>query len=265
MILRNIKTYGLSLVYIAGYILLAGVLQLVMHDEIGTYSMCIANCIMVAVSFGLYHLLKVRNQGAVFLQQRIPSDEKRQRKFIVLWLMLCYFMITIALYLSAAISDAGMELRQETFMEQTQQHPLLFLFSSIVVAPVAEEVMMRLFLYHYMKSTSHWIVAMIVSSFLFGILHATIAHTIFATLFGCLLVLIFENTGRKIYMPIICHLLYNLIVTLSGDGDMYPYHSPVMFGLSLFVLFVVLIVLTVQTNHAMIIFDFQKHSDLVDS
>lgn len=97
---------------------------------------------------------------------------------------------------------------------------LLLLVYSILFAPIMEECMMRLFMYNQLKRSSHWIVSMIVTSSVFALLHFTISHIIFGTIFAIALTIAYENT-RTILVPIFGHLTYNVMSWLI-PLDAYP-------------------------------------------
>jgi len=65
---------------------------------------------------------------------------------------------------------------------------------TVVMAPLAEEVLMRGLVYTRMKKGMPMLVAMILSSALFGVLHGQWVWMIYAALLGMLLVWIFERT-----------------------------------------------------------------------
>jgi hypothetical protein len=83
---------------------------------------------------------------------------------------------------------------------------ILIVFTFLVVAPVTEEFLFRGILLH--RWTTKWGItpALIISSILFGLLHANIVGLF---VFGLMMALLYIKT-RALIVPIICHSLNNL-------------------------------------------------------
>jgi len=102
-------------------------------------------------------------------------------------------------------------LNQKTFYSGSETfspilYNLLMVFTVLVVAPVTEEFLFRGILLH--RWTTKWGVtpALIISSILFGLLHANIIGLF---VFGLMMALLYIKT-RTLIVPIICHSLNNL-------------------------------------------------------
>jgi len=80
---------------------------------------------------------------------------------------------------------------------------------AIIVAPLAEELFFRGFLYGALKRLMQPWVAMMAVGMLFGLMHSPLAATVPMFLFGMMLCYIYEKTGRLI-IPITIHVLFNL-------------------------------------------------------
>lgn len=80
-------------------------------------------------------------------------------------------------------------------------------FTGVIIAPIVEEFLFRGFLLH--RFTVKWgiRVAVLASSFIFGILHTDIVG---AFLFGLVMCILYLKTGT-ILVPIVCHMLNNFI------------------------------------------------------
>ena len=88
-------------------------------------------------------------------------------------------------------------------------NPYAFMFLSICIAPVAEEILLRGIVYVKFKSGSSVWIAAVASSMLFGIMHGTLAQFFIATLFGMGQCFLFEYT-RKLRWVIGLHVLVNI-------------------------------------------------------
>lgn len=81
-------------------------------------------------------------------------------------------------------------------------------FLAVIAAPLAEEIVMRGLVYTRMKKGMPAVVAMILSSVLFGVLHGQWLWMIYTALFGMVLVWIFERT-QSLWACILLHFSYN--------------------------------------------------------
>ena len=102
-------------------------------------------------------------------------------------------------------------LNQKTFYSGAETfspvlYNILIVFTFLVAAPVTEEFLFRGILLH--RWTTKWGItpALIISSILFGILHANIVGLF---VFGLMMALLYIKT-RTLIVPIICHSLNNL-------------------------------------------------------
>lgn len=86
----------------------------------------------------------------------------------------------------------------------------LILITTIVAAPVTEELLMRGVVYSRLRSVIPVWPAALSSSMVFGLLHGTLVHMAYAVTLGVLLALIYETTHR-IWLPIALHVGYNFL------------------------------------------------------
>lgn len=98
------------------------------------------------------------------------------------------------------------ELSENVF--QGQNVILLFL-CTVVVASIAEEFVFRCLIYRRTKLYFGRIPAVLVSSLLFGLYHANVIQFLYATVFGILLVLIYEKS-EHLLAPVLAHAGANL-------------------------------------------------------
>lgn len=89
-----------------------------------------------------------------------------------------------------------------------------------IAAPLVEELIFRGFVYQTLRNATGPVLAMVISGFLFGLVHLDIAHLLPLSALGIGLAFIFEWSG-SLWVPIIVHGLFNLltalrIFTLSG-------------------------------------------------
>lgn len=138
--------------------------------------------------------------------------------YVILTLLFILVDQVLFLWINAHIADPGMEARTASIGSMDlEKYWMFYLLYGVVLAPIAEECLFRIALYRYLKNSFSWMVALVMSSVMFGLTHMTIAHLVTATLFGMLLTLIMERT-KCIWITIVCHIAYNL-GTLCVTGN----------------------------------------------
>lgn len=96
-------------------------------------------------------------------------------------------------------------------VELVQQAPVWLLYlSTVIVAPIAEELVFRGLLYRSLKGGMPRFVAVLLSSALFAVLHGTIMWMIYTFLLGILLCALYERT-RSLWACIACHMAFNIM------------------------------------------------------
>jgi membrane protease YdiL (CAAX protease family) len=94
-------------------------------------------------------------------------------------------------------------------------------FSSIILGPISEEVLVRGFFYTYLREAFGRGPALVLQAFLFSALHLrssphSSAHVaIDAFLIGLMLGILYEKTG-SLYAPIFCHSTVNYLAVFRG-------------------------------------------------
>lgn len=81
--------------------------------------------------------------------------------------------------------------------------------SSVVVAPIAEEVIFRGLVYTRLRRAMPPIVAMLLSSAVFGLLHGQLLWVCYAFFVGLVMAFVFERTGT-VQATILLHFAFNL-------------------------------------------------------
>lgn len=90
----------------------------------------------------------------------------------------------------------------------------LHIFMSILLVPVAEELIYRRFLYAELTQINK-IVAFVTEILFFALMHEGIAHKILALAGGAILTMIYDRT-KSIWTGVLCHITYNaLIIAVS--------------------------------------------------
>ena len=98
---------------------------------------------------------------------------------------------------------------QET-LRTLSKAPVITLFQVCILAPIIEEILMRDYLLNGLLENYGSIIALLVSSFLFAILHFNMVQTFSAFICGIVLGLLYLQTG-SIFCCILTHAGYNFI------------------------------------------------------
>jgi membrane protease YdiL (CAAX protease family) len=94
----------------------------------------------------------------------------------------------------------------------------IMIITTVIMAPLLEEIMCRALMLGALKSAMPKWVAIIVSSLTFGLLHGNPIGIIYASLLGILLGWIFIKTD-SVLPAIFCHLSFNLTSYILGEME----------------------------------------------
>lgn len=237
----NIRNYGIMFIVGFGYIFLSVILQLVFDMPLMTAT-AVSDVIWIVVFAALFFVMRAHNEPG--FEARGKMSLSRLISYILFFGLIAYSFNIVFGWFTTTFPDDNMTNRQESILSSDI---IMYLFISAVLAPIQEEFMMRLFLYNLTKSKSHWLIAAIVTSFVFGAMHGTIGHAIFGTLFAIVLTLVYEYT-QVWYISILGHFIYNVSTWGMALSDVSALISNiyVVAGFA-FVILVSIIVLLVKT------------------
>lgn len=166
------------------------------------------NIITITLSIGIFLSLLVR-------KNRFRVDLFRNISFSGILLaigcaVLLYFLLDKGLDpVFERIFPTSEESYQET-LQTLRKAPVISLLQVCILAPVIEEILMRGYLLNGLSSSYGSIIALLVSSFLFALLHFNMVQTLSAFICGIVLGLLYLQTG-SIFCCILTHTGYNLI------------------------------------------------------
>ncbi len=112
---------------------------------------------------------------------------------------------------------------EENYQETLQtlgEAPVISLFQVCILAPIIEEILMRGYLINGLSESYGSIIALLVSSFLFALLHFNMVQTLSAFICGIILGLLYLQTG-SIFCCILTHAGYNLISHITTILHLY--------------------------------------------
>lgn len=86
------------------------------------------------------------------------------------------------------------------------------MLSVAIITPIKEEILYRGILYRFFEKKYSFLVGIIISSFIFGILHGGFPVT--AMIMGIVFAMLYKKT-QSIIPSIILHIIWNLLVSIS--------------------------------------------------
>ncbi len=118
------------------------------------------------------------------------------------------------------IETSPQEAVQLFFQDNSTIEVVLLGITATVIAPIVEELFFRGGLYRFLKSRFTTAKAIILSGLVFALLHSSLSSFLPLWLFGCLLCLVYEETG-KLSVAIFMHAFFNLntilVITLMPN------------------------------------------------
>ncbi|MFD2159829.1 CPBP family intramembrane glutamic endopeptidase [Rubritalea tangerina] len=176
------------------------------------------------INFGILIMMAAIVLGLFTARDRYPDGLGLQPKHpaqVIAWAAAAYILIYI---ISIILGQAGLEqwlserlgekqnqhIVNEMLNTQSGEKLLIIILGACVIAPVAEEIIFRGYLYPVIKRFSEPTIAAITSGILFGAIHGQIWALIPLSIFGILLAILYEKSG-SIWAPILCHAMFNSI------------------------------------------------------
>ena len=92
---------------------------------------------------------------------------------------------------------------------------------SVIIAPVLEEIVFRGLVHTRLKKCIPMLAAMIISAWLFGVMHGAMIWFIYASVFGFILAWVYEKY-KSLLAPIMLHFGFNLCGTLVSEVENVP-------------------------------------------
>ncbi len=133
-----------------------------------------------------------------------------------LYLLIGFIVIALSQYLMLHVfSFESAEEQKEQLGSlglQNSIQSIIYVLSVAIITPVKEEILFRGILYRFLEKKYNFLVSIIISSFIFGILHGGLLIT--ATIMGMVFAMLYKKT-QSIIPSIILHIVWNLLVSIS--------------------------------------------------
>lgn len=132
-------------------------------------------------------------------------------KWIVISILLAVVYWNFDQWLMRAISPGSSEVDISSWQKQLQNYHIAMLFiSSVLLAPVFEELLFRGLLLSAIKTKINFILAMLLTSLLFALIHWSWPEFISLMLAGCLYALL-VHYSKTIVTAVLAHIIHNAL------------------------------------------------------
>ena len=101
----------------------------------------------------------------------------------------------------------------ESIIDITRMNPLFFIIP-VFTAPILEELIFRKIIFGSLYKRMNFFLAVLISSFLFGILHLELQHILIYFAMGVALAYVYVKT-KRIIVPILVHMGMNALVVIG--------------------------------------------------
>ena len=191
-----------------GFMFIYTALDIVIWRKIAPNYSRILNIITVALSMVVFFVLLERKEN--FKLNLLANVSIQGMVIAICCSILFYFLLDKGL---DPIFESIFPMSKENYQQTIQSiisSPIVSLIDFCIFAPILEELLMRGFILNGLSVNYGIIVALLISSILFALLHFNIAQIIPSFICGIILGLIYLYTG-SILSCIFAHMGYNLI------------------------------------------------------
>lgn len=133
-----------------------------------------------------------------------------------LYLLIGFIIIAVSQYLMLHVfsfeSAAEQKEQLGSLGLQNSIQSIIYVLSVAIITPVKEEILFRGILYRFLEKKYNFLVSIIISSFIFGLIHGGLLIT--ATIMGMVFAMLYKKT-QSIIPSIILHIVWNLLVSIS--------------------------------------------------
>ncbi len=174
------------------------------------YIISIASVLICGIVFYFWYHVEVRREQKV--DWRTVFHRRNLLYFLILGIS-CQFFFSGAMNIIQPMFPKVFEEYGETMNGLLGSSPLLVLLYTIVIAPIAEELIFRGVTLYRAGKVLPFIGANLLQAIFFGIYHGNLVQGIYAFVMGYVLGLVYRRY-RTIYAPILLHMLINASVFL---------------------------------------------------
>ncbi len=172
------------------------------------------NFFLLSLLVTIYLLLKYKSSETFPLIEEqyflIPLMQGLLSSFIKFWPVVFIFsLLSILFFPEYSSQEVVYELRDSSLEKQC-----VIILSALVVAPILEEFIFRKFLYKALKFNFGILLAALISSIVFALIHFTVSSFFVLLVLGLFLCYCYEKYG-SLAAPVISHAFFNLLMIFS--------------------------------------------------
>ncbi|MBQ3513324.1 MAG: CPBP family intramembrane metalloprotease [Lachnospiraceae bacterium] len=149
------------------------------------------------------------------------TQEAQIRKFDIKMILPMIVMgCSLSLFISSVLCILPLpENLVSSYDESSQgllgQNLMIRILSVMIMAPVVEEIIFRGLIFSRLKRGMKTPIAIIISSFLFALMHGQLIWIIYTFVVGLIFAIVFEKT-KSLGTSILCHMAFNSVSVLAG-------------------------------------------------
>ena len=172
------------------------------------------NFFLLSLLVTIYLLVKYKSSETFPLIEEqyflIPLMQGLLSSFIKFWPVVFIFsLLSILFFPEYSSQEVVYELRDSSLEKQC-----VIILSALVVAPILEEFIFRKFLYKALKFNFGILLAALISSIVFALIHFTVSSFFVLLVLGLFLCYCYEKYGI-LAAPVISHAFFNLLMIIS--------------------------------------------------
>lgn len=153
-------------------------------------------------------------QGCGFVSFRLPKAIMSIVWWYVVYIILAYSIAFISQWLHIQIPGFGEGRSILPLFGQDKSTPLVLILAVLCIAPIVEEMFFRGFLFRTLLKKSSYLIASIVTAFVFATIHLDFGAFIPRFILGFILNQIVWENNRSIIPAIMFHMMNNAIALL---------------------------------------------------
>ena len=207
--LKDIKPIILYLCVFFGIQIIGGLIMgLLIHND----SEEVINRALSIVMIAAYSVTFIT--FLIIYHKKLIDDMKRLKTNNLILIAICTVVLLVLNYLlTNLLVSLGVKMdNQDSIIEMMEYYKPLMILSTVIFAPIVEEILFRYSLSTLFKSN---IVFIIISSLIFGLLHGIGIATIVYVLMGAILAYTYIKTDKNVFASSIIHIINNAFGVLS--------------------------------------------------
>jgi membrane protease YdiL (CAAX protease family) len=179
---------------------------------IGPREVAVAYWLIFSFFLALVIILLLMRKDMMDIEQR---DDRSPMPIAIAWVIVGIFLAMFAQGIAATIENKvfGIEYGSENtqFLIEIAKITPLFIIVTSVIGPILEEIIFRKLLFGTLYRRFNFVIAGLLSSIIFAIVHMDFKHILIYTAMGFTFAFLYVRT-KRIIVPILAHVAMNTLV-----------------------------------------------------